>query len=195
MSPARIANVIARLETDVLAVQEILLPQAEEISKGIAAPFVFGASRLHEGKPYGNAVYTRLSGRLRAILRYHCPGARASPMPAGVVELTGRDQGELLCRTFRDIFHGAVETSAAASLASHSLLARWQYASDYRGGLQRMDEWRGHSIVERTCRAPTLRCISSAGGRIRACFHSCILIISITMIVSILRRCIWTEPS
>lgn len=60
VSPARIADVIAKLETDVLAVQEILLPQAEEISKRIAVPFTFGAARLHRGEPYGNAVYTRL---------------------------------------------------------------------------------------------------------------------------------------
>lgn len=61
VSPARIADVIARLEADVLAVQEILLSQAEEISRRTAAPFVFGAARLHGGEPYGNAVYTRLS--------------------------------------------------------------------------------------------------------------------------------------
>lgn len=61
VSPARIADVIAKLGTDVLAVQEILLPQAEEISKRIAVPFTFGAARLHGGDPYGNAVYTRFS--------------------------------------------------------------------------------------------------------------------------------------
>jgi endonuclease/exonuclease/phosphatase family metal-dependent hydrolase len=60
VSAARIADVIAKLGTDVLAVQEILLSQAEEISKRIAVPFTFGAARLHAGEPYGNAVYTRL---------------------------------------------------------------------------------------------------------------------------------------
>ncbi|HZQ54922.1 MAG TPA: endonuclease/exonuclease/phosphatase family protein [Bryobacteraceae bacterium] len=59
VSPARIADVIARLETDVLAVQEILLSQAEEICKRIAVPFTFGAARLYGREPYGNAVYTR----------------------------------------------------------------------------------------------------------------------------------------
>lgn len=58
VSPARIADVICRLESEILATQEILLSQAEEISKRISVPFVFGVARQHAGEPYGNAMFT-----------------------------------------------------------------------------------------------------------------------------------------
>ena len=61
VSPARIADVMGRLESDILATQEILLSQADEISKRIGIPFIFGTARHHAGEPYGNAVFTRLS--------------------------------------------------------------------------------------------------------------------------------------
>src|SRR5690242_10005787 len=60
VSPARIADVIGRLESEILATQEILLSQADEISKRIDTPFLFGAARQHAGEPYGNAIFTKL---------------------------------------------------------------------------------------------------------------------------------------
>lgn len=60
VSPARIADVIGRLESEILAAQEILLSQADEISKRIGIPFLFGAARQHTGEPYGNAIFTKL---------------------------------------------------------------------------------------------------------------------------------------
>jgi endonuclease/exonuclease/phosphatase family metal-dependent hydrolase len=60
VNPARIADVIRCLESDILATQEILLSQAEEIAKRINVPFIFGRARDHAGEPYGNAVFTRL---------------------------------------------------------------------------------------------------------------------------------------
>ncbi|HEX4166449.1 MAG TPA: endonuclease/exonuclease/phosphatase family protein [Bryobacteraceae bacterium] len=60
VSPARVADVIVRLETEILATQEILLSQADEISKRISVPFIFGVARQHAGEPYGNALFTKL---------------------------------------------------------------------------------------------------------------------------------------
>lgn len=60
VSPVRIADVMGRLETEILATQEILLSQADEISKRIGIPFIFGTARQHSGEAYGNAVFTRL---------------------------------------------------------------------------------------------------------------------------------------
>lgn len=60
VSVARVADVIAGLRTNMLGVQEILLSQAEEISKRINVPFLFGKARQHAGEPYGNAVFTAL---------------------------------------------------------------------------------------------------------------------------------------
>ncbi len=58
--PPRIADVISRLEVDILAAQEILESQAAEISARLGIPFLFGAARKHAGEPYGNAVFTGL---------------------------------------------------------------------------------------------------------------------------------------
>lgn len=60
VSPARIADVAGRLESDILATQEVLYSQAEEISKRIGVPFIFGSARQHAGEPYGNALFTKL---------------------------------------------------------------------------------------------------------------------------------------
>jgi endonuclease/exonuclease/phosphatase family metal-dependent hydrolase len=60
VSPARIAEVISRLNVDVLAVQEIVESQAANISTRLEIPFVFGSARDHDGEPYGNAVFTRV---------------------------------------------------------------------------------------------------------------------------------------
>jgi endonuclease/exonuclease/phosphatase family metal-dependent hydrolase len=60
VSPVRIADVMGRLESEILATQEILLSQADEISRRIGMPFIFGTARQHAGEPYGNAVFTKL---------------------------------------------------------------------------------------------------------------------------------------
>lgn len=60
VSPARIAEVISRLDADALAVQEIVESQAANISARLEIPFVFGPARNHAGEPYGNAIFTKL---------------------------------------------------------------------------------------------------------------------------------------
>lgn len=59
VSSARVAGVIHDLEADIVATQEILLSQAEDISNRIGFPFLFGTARRHLGEPYGNAIFTR----------------------------------------------------------------------------------------------------------------------------------------
>ena len=59
VSPARVADVIHDLEADIIATQEILLSQAEDISKRIGVPFLFGTARQHAGEAYGNALFTK----------------------------------------------------------------------------------------------------------------------------------------
>ena len=60
VSSARVADVIGSLGADIVAAQEILVSQAEDISQRIGLPFLFGAARQHAGEPYGNAVFTKL---------------------------------------------------------------------------------------------------------------------------------------
>jgi endonuclease/exonuclease/phosphatase family metal-dependent hydrolase len=59
VSSARIADIIGDLGADIVATQEILLSQAEDISRRIDVPFLFGIARQHAGEPYGNAVFTK----------------------------------------------------------------------------------------------------------------------------------------
>ena len=59
VSPARIAEVIGCLHSDILATQEMLYSHAEEISHRIGVPFIFGTARQHAEQPYGNAVFTK----------------------------------------------------------------------------------------------------------------------------------------
>ena len=59
VSPARIAEVMGCLKGDIVATQEMLYSQAEEVSRRTGVPFVFGAARQHAREPYGNAVFTK----------------------------------------------------------------------------------------------------------------------------------------
>ena len=69
VSAVRIADVIARLDADVVAVQEIFRGDASDdeqadqvafIARSLGYHFAFGENRLRSGKPYGNATFSRL---------------------------------------------------------------------------------------------------------------------------------------
>ena len=63
-NPARIAGVLREVEADVIALQEVLDPQAEVISEDLGMPFVIGENRKHRGFAYGNVVLSRLPIRM-----------------------------------------------------------------------------------------------------------------------------------
>jgi endonuclease/exonuclease/phosphatase family metal-dependent hydrolase len=58
-NPARIAAVLREVDADVMALQEVLDPQAEAISGELQLPFVIGENRKHRGFGYGNVVLSR----------------------------------------------------------------------------------------------------------------------------------------
>jgi endonuclease/exonuclease/phosphatase family metal-dependent hydrolase len=74
VSSARIAEVIGCLESDIVATQEILLPQAEQISRHIGVPFTFGTARQHAGEPYGNALFSKLPVVSQQVYDLTVPG-------------------------------------------------------------------------------------------------------------------------
>jgi endonuclease/exonuclease/phosphatase family metal-dependent hydrolase len=68
LSVARVANVLARLDADVVAVQEILrgretppdsADQVRFIARALGYDFVFGETRKHRGAAFGNATFSR----------------------------------------------------------------------------------------------------------------------------------------
>jgi endonuclease/exonuclease/phosphatase family metal-dependent hydrolase len=74
VSPARIAEVVTCLRADILATQEILLSQAEEIAKRLHLPFTFGSAREHNGEPYGNALFSKLPSVSQQCYDLSVPG-------------------------------------------------------------------------------------------------------------------------
>ena len=61
----RIANVIQKLDADIVAIQEILHgdganSQVRYLSERLGYSFSFGENRAHRGAPYGNATLSRL---------------------------------------------------------------------------------------------------------------------------------------
>ena len=71
----RVAEVIAQLDADVVAVQEVLRgpgtlfgDQVDEIAGALGYACVFGETRTHRGAAYGNATFSRL--RIASSLTY-----------------------------------------------------------------------------------------------------------------------------
>jgi endonuclease/exonuclease/phosphatase family metal-dependent hydrolase len=74
VSSARVADVIRDLDADIVATQEVLLSQAEDISCRIGVPFLFGAARRHAGEPYGNALFTKFTVKSHVSHEITVPG-------------------------------------------------------------------------------------------------------------------------
>ena len=82
--PSRIADVIASLEADVIALQEVIGPgsdgvgQAEEIAARLGMTPMMGAVRLLRGRPFGNAISARfpMAGHHRYDLSWRNREAR-----------------------------------------------------------------------------------------------------------------------
>ena len=60
---SRIALVLKEIDADLVGVQEVYRPQAEALAGSLGMRMVMGATRIHAGLPYGNAVFTRLAVR------------------------------------------------------------------------------------------------------------------------------------
>src|SRR3954469_9373378 len=58
--PERIAKVIAALDADAIALQEVFAEQVEYLAKQLSYAFCFGENRKIGKKPYGNATLSRL---------------------------------------------------------------------------------------------------------------------------------------
>jgi len=59
----RIARVLTEIDADLIGVQEVYRPQAEALALSLGMGMAMGATRVHAGLPYGNAVFTRFAVR------------------------------------------------------------------------------------------------------------------------------------
>jgi endonuclease/exonuclease/phosphatase family metal-dependent hydrolase len=56
----RIAAVLAEIDADLVGLQEVFTPQAEELARRLGVNLAMGVTRMCLGRPYGNAFLTRL---------------------------------------------------------------------------------------------------------------------------------------
>ena len=56
----RIADVLKEIDADLVGVQEVLRPQADELAERLGMQLAMGPTTKMNGLPYGNAVLTRL---------------------------------------------------------------------------------------------------------------------------------------
>ncbi|HEV8310124.1 MAG TPA: endonuclease/exonuclease/phosphatase family protein [Methylomirabilota bacterium] len=56
----RIIAVLAEVDADIIALQEVLAPQADALAEATGMSVVFGQTRVHPLGPYGNLCLTRL---------------------------------------------------------------------------------------------------------------------------------------
>src|SRR6266568_1980514 len=68
---SRIALVLKEIDADLVGVQEVYRPQAEALAGSLGMPMVMGATRIHAGLPYGNAVFTLVAGRMLHLFNVH----------------------------------------------------------------------------------------------------------------------------
>jgi endonuclease/exonuclease/phosphatase family metal-dependent hydrolase len=58
---SRIGLVLKEINADLIGIQEVYLPQAEALAGSLGMHVAMGATRIHAGLPYGNAVFTRFA--------------------------------------------------------------------------------------------------------------------------------------
>jgi len=58
---SRIADVVRELDADLVGIQEIFEPQAEQLADELGMSMAMGVTRHRGELPYGNAVFTRLA--------------------------------------------------------------------------------------------------------------------------------------
>jgi endonuclease/exonuclease/phosphatase family metal-dependent hydrolase len=59
----RIAAVLEEISADLVGIQEVYRPQAEDLARRLGTRIAMGVTRTHRGLPYGNAVLSRFSIR------------------------------------------------------------------------------------------------------------------------------------
>ena len=89
---SRIALVLKEINADLVGVQEVYRPQAEALAGSLDMHMVMGATRIHAGLPYGNAVFTRLA--IRASYTFDL--TRPARQPRGGIRLDLLVSGRLL---------------------------------------------------------------------------------------------------
>jgi endonuclease/exonuclease/phosphatase family metal-dependent hydrolase len=88
----RIARVLEEVDADLIGVQEVYLPQAESLAVRLGMHMIMGATRVHAGLPYGNAVFTRLA--IQASYTFDL--TRPARQPRGGMRLDLRVAGRVL---------------------------------------------------------------------------------------------------
>jgi endonuclease/exonuclease/phosphatase family metal-dependent hydrolase len=89
---ARIAFVLREIDADLIGLQEVYRPQAEALAESLGMRMVMGATHLHSGVPYGNAVFTRLA--IEASYTFDL--TRPARQPRGGIRLDLAAGGRLL---------------------------------------------------------------------------------------------------
>src|SRR5262245_59331323 len=89
---SRIALVLQEIDADLIGVQEVYRPQAEGLASSLGMHMIMGMTRVQEGLPYGNAVFTRLAVQAS----YTFDLTRPARQPRGGVRLDLRVAGRVL---------------------------------------------------------------------------------------------------
>ncbi|HXJ84937.1 MAG TPA: endonuclease/exonuclease/phosphatase family protein [Candidatus Methylomirabilis sp.] len=89
---SRIARVLQEIDADLIGVQEVYRPQAEALARGLGMRMIMGTTRVQEGLPYGNAVFSRLA--IQASYTFDL--TRPARQPRGGVRLDLRVAGRML---------------------------------------------------------------------------------------------------
>ena len=89
---SRIALVLQEIDADLVGVQEVYRPQAEALATRLGMRMIMGATRMHAGLAYGNAVFTRLA--IQASYTFDL--TRPARQPRGGMRLDLRVGGRVL---------------------------------------------------------------------------------------------------
>src|SRR5262245_36256647 len=70
---SRIADVLREIDADLVGIQEIYGPQAEQLAADLGMSMAMGVTRQRDELPYGNAILTRLAVRGSLPFDLTCP--------------------------------------------------------------------------------------------------------------------------
>jgi endonuclease/exonuclease/phosphatase family metal-dependent hydrolase len=155
VKPDRIADILRRIDADVIALQEVRAEQAEEIARRLGFHLFYGRADIVHGYDFGNAILSRFTIRETHLYAIGVPHRQQRACLRADIAWPGGAQTLHVFTTHLGLA-GAERREQAARLASPEILEDPSIQEEPRVFLGDFNEKNGHGAVNKRL-SPLLR--------------------------------------